>query len=286
MKTDPQHLDEGTLRAYLDDTADGRKSSRHDVLRHLAVCAPCRARLDAARLGDQPLVETGTTWSPPQFSRVTVGALAGTVALILGMGWYLRSAPTPSGALDDATSPPRPLPVRDTRATPPESAVVATPVDTPPPVAQAVESLPPAATPIIPAPPAPQAMESLTSPVPTGIPAPAPLPWINVTAGTAGQRIGGPMALLPDLPLIRIAVSSAEPAMARFSYRLGPEIVVALVQEWITAVGATRSDSIAASAADSGLSTASTDWRGYRLTVVGPLPADSLYGLLRRLPQP
>lgn len=265
--TAPQHLDEGTLRAYLDETAGGRKSSRHDALRHLAVCARCRARLDAARSGDQPLVEPSTAWWPLRFSPVTLVALGATVALILGVAWYVRSAPTASGELDDATSPPQaPLPTPATPANQPAVAVVATPTDTQPPVAQVVESLPPAATPVV--------EEE------------APLPWINVTAGTAGQRIGGSLALLPDLPLIQIAVSSAEPAMARFSYRLDLEVGIELVQERITAAAATRSDSIAASAARSGLGAASMDWRGYRLTVIGPLPADSLYGLLRRLPQP
>lgn len=319
-----RHLDEATLRAYLDETADGRKTGRYDVLRHFAVCAECRDSLEAARQrweetpgmpspakperDAEPLVEEPVAAGlrarfPSRFSPVTATALVAILFLASGLGWYLRSVRSASGEVDlaptlrdepvatptgppvvaEATLPAGRSPAAeapDTPADPPAVAAAEVRAETRDQASMAPESLPAAVAPSVPEPQVRE--ESLADELPE-----APPVWIELSAEEAELRMG-PLAVLPDLPLIGISMSRTEPAMARLRFQLLEGVSVELVQQRVTELARADStaDSIATTAGRSGFGSASMDWRGFRITVIGPLSADSLRGLLRRLPQP
>lgn len=126
-----QHLDDGTLQEWLDRERSGIEDARaEEVTRHVAGCAPCRARaaeLRALTEATESLLtaDSGAAAAEPDFGDVLARARgrprarrrtfvalgrAATVALALGAGWLtnelVRSGRVTSDAESGVTSAP------------------------------------------------------------------------------------------------------------------------------------------------------------------------------------
>ncbi|HTR21569.1 MAG TPA: zf-HC2 domain-containing protein [Gemmatimonadales bacterium] len=121
------HVDEGTLHAYLDGQLSGVEAER--VRAHVGGCAACHARLDeeralierANRLLERvapsdtgrpmPALEALAPRSGRRLPYLPL-AWAATIALAIGLGWYLRGpGPRPGEAVATASPIPSAAPV-------------------------------------------------------------------------------------------------------------------------------------------------------------------------------
>ena len=136
------HVDEGTLHAYLDGELPS--AERAGVEAHLAQCAPCRAGLEEARaLLERASTLLGSVRPPeraiPPFEALrraprrspwhvrTPFAWAASIALALGIGYYLR---TPGAGGPAPTNAPQPGIVAEDRVASVERQKVSAPAAT------------------------------------------------------------------------------------------------------------------------------------------------------------
>lgn len=232
-----RHVDEGLLHAWLDGELAALGPSREaELLRHLAECAECRARLEEERAvrerayallrGDPLAVEA------PPFETVAARAglsarrpprraalvWAATVVLALGAGWLARSTLQ------------RPEPAGETR-----TLAVAAREEAPPPVSSAAPSVPAAEAPAAPRPQAPDptpaplrvaareeaAQTEPAAPEPPApraaeVPAVAAAPAVSGAAG--GRAEPAPAAPRAERVRRRMALRESESARARRTF--------------------------------------------------------------------
>jgi hypothetical protein len=111
-----------------------------------------------------------------------------------------------------------------------------------------------------------------------------PAGWTAVNQRAAEERLGGPIATVPDLPLLGYAVSGTGPTtVVRTIQVLGAGATVELYQR---RAGAPMKSAAAAAAPGSGTASLTVSWEGYSVTGTAPVPADSLRRLLARLSHP
>ncbi|HXV86301.1 MAG TPA: hypothetical protein VD793_06365, partial [Gemmatimonadales bacterium] len=163
---------------------------------------------------------------------------------------------------------------------------------------------PPAPAPAAPAAPAPAVEADVR---PAGAPriaqamvaADADSGWTQVSMAAAERRLGGPVAAVAGLAVEQVELMETQgQAVVRVTQRLNGGRTVELTQRSAAPVPAparrerqaaelSRRDQPqaagAAGAGNAGPSMARTEWRGYLITITGPVPADSLQLLLMRL---
>jgi hypothetical protein len=115
--------------------------------------------------------------------------------------------------------------------------------------------------------------------------------WVTVSPAEAARRLGGPLAMIPDLPSLGTSVSGVGGSVvARTTQVLGPGQTIELVQQ--RAAPQERAAAPAAPAAlpqakallrDEGSGLVTVRWEGFSVSARALVPQDSLRKLLQRL---
>lgn len=277
-----QHLDEGTIHAYLDSQLAG--DAVREVELHLATCAGCRARLESER----EIKERAHSL------RIKL-AWAATVILALGIGWYAREL-----AMQHAQRGPiAVLEPIEARTAPSEAAPTATGER---PSARAVAERTPTPTEMGPTPAAGKTPElagetrkdlrALAAMAVESVP-PGPVSgesldatrWEEVDREEAERRLGGPLAGIPGGQTISIRAGRRDGvAVIRTVQLLPPGLTVELEQTASrNELAIAPKEGLRAALPDHRTEGVSTVWNGFLVVGRGSVSVDSLRALLERL---